>query len=82
MKPAEITEVKQEQEIFTDLWNTSKKYYYVTTVQQWEHFVYEMDMLFKGKYKDTKHEELFRDILSDIIKQLERRQNNGRNKTN
>ena len=82
MKPAEITEVKQEQEIFTDLWNTYKKYYNATTDQEWEQFVNDMDVLFKEKYKDTTHEELFRDILSDIIKQLERRHKNGRNKTN
>lgn len=73
MESAKIEEVKQEQAIFTDLWNIYKKYYNASTDQEWQQFVNETDNLYKTKYKGTDHEQLFRDILSDIIKQLERR---------
>lgn len=73
MKPATIDEVRTEQEIFTDLWNVFKKFYHATTDDEWQQFVNETDKMYKEKYKSKKDEELFRDVLSDIIKHLERR---------
>ena len=80
MKTADISEVKQEQSIFTDLWNIFKKYYHATTDEEWQQFVDETDNLYKTKYKDTEHESMFRDILTDITNQLERKHRKERNK--
>ena len=63
---------KQEQAIFTDLWTVYKKYKNISTELEWEEYVSEMDQLFKQKYKGTTHEEMFRDLLQDITRQLER----------
>lgn len=73
MESAKIEEVKQEQSIFTDLWSIYKKYYNASTDQEWQQFINETDNLYKTKYKGIDNEQLFRDILSDIIKQLERK---------
>ncbi len=63
---------QQEQAIFTDLWNIYKKYKNISTDPEWEQYVSETNQLFVGKYKGTSHEEMFRDLLQDITKQLER----------
>ena len=73
MKTATIEEVRAEQEVFTDLWNVFKKFYHATTDDEWQQFVKETDKMYKEKYKGKQNEELFRDVLSDIIKHLERR---------
>ena len=82
MESATIEEVKAEQAIFTDLWNVFKKFYHATTDDEWQQFVNETDKMYKEKYKGKEHEQLFRDILSDIIKHLERRFRSEGNKTN
>lgn len=63
---------KQEQEIFTDLWIIYKKYKNISTEKEWEDFISETNLMFKNKYSNTSHEEMFRDLFQDITKQLER----------
>lgn len=65
---------KQEQAIFTDLWNVYKKYKNISTDEEWKQYVSETDQMFKEKYKGTGKEEMFRDLFTDITKQLERNQ--------
>jgi hypothetical protein len=72
MKQPTIDQIKQEQSIFTDLWNIYKKYCNISTESEWEQFVKETNFLSKNKYSGTTHEEMFRDLLQAIISQLER----------
>jgi hypothetical protein len=74
METATLDQVKQEQAIFTDLWNIYKQYKNITTDEDWKKYVAETDQLFKTKYKGTEKEEMFRDLFLDITKQLERNQ--------
>jgi hypothetical protein len=71
MKQPTIDQIKQEQSIFTDLWNIYKKYCNISTESEWEQFVDETNKLFTGKYLRTEKEQLFRDLLQSIISQLE-----------
>ena len=80
MMPVTIEEVKQEQSIFTDLWNIYKKYKNVSDDTEWDKYILETDLLFNNKYKGSSHEEMFRDMLLDITKQLERNQKEMRKK--
>lgn len=77
MDMANIEEIKGEQAVFTDLWSIYKKYFHVSTDEDWDRFIQETDHLYKSKYIGTKHEAMFRDLLQDIIKQLERSRRNG-----
>ena len=77
MESATLDQVKQEQSIFTDLWNIYKKYKYVSTTTEWEYYIYEVEQLFQSKYIGTEHEMMYRDLLQDITKQLERNMKNA-----
>ena len=72
MSEAKSNNYQQEQTIFTDLWNIYKHYKNISTEKEWEQFINETNLLFKNKYSGTSHEEMFRDLLQDIMKQLER----------
>ena len=72
METANIEQVKQEQAIFTDLWNIYKKYANISTDDEWETFINETGRLFTEKYKSSDREKLFREMLLTITNQLER----------
>lgn len=72
MESKQPNDYQQEQSIFNDLWFIYKKYKNISTESEWDQFVNEIDKLFKRKYSGTSHEEMFRDLLQDITKQLER----------
>ena len=72
METANIEQVKQEQAIFTDLWNIYKKYANISEETEWDDFIVEMDKLFNQKYKGSDRAKLFREMLLAITNQLER----------
>ena len=72
METANIEQVKQEQAIFTDLWNIYKKYANISKETEWDDFIVEMDKLFNQKYKGSDREKMFREMLLAITNQLER----------
>ena len=72
MQTANIEQVKQEQAIFTDLWNIYKKYFKLSTDEEWEMYMKEVDGLFKEKYHGKDKEIMFREMLVVITNQLER----------
>ena len=72
MQTANIEQVKQEQAIFTDLWNIYKKYANISKETEWDDFIVEMDKLFNQKYKGSDKEKMFREMLLAITNQLER----------
>ena len=72
MQTANIEQVKQEQAIFTDLWNIYKKYFKLSTDEEWEMYLKEVDGLFKEKYQGKDKEKMFREMLVVITSQLER----------
>ena len=72
MQIANIEQVKQEQAIFTDLWNIYKKYANISADEEWEMFINETGRLFTEKYKSSDREKLFREMLLTITNQLER----------
>ena len=72
MQTANIEQVKREQAIFTDLWNTYKKYANISKETEWDGFIVEMDKLFNQKYKCSDREKMFREMLLAITNQLER----------
>lgn len=77
MKSATLDQVKQEQAIFTDLWNIYKQYKNVQTDEEWELYLFDTNDLYASKYIGTQHEEMYRDLLQDITKQLERNMKNA-----
>ena len=72
METANIKQVKQEQAIFTDLWNIYKKYANISKETEWDGFITEMDKLFNQKYKGSGREKMFREMLLAVTNQLER----------
>ena len=72
MQTANIEQIKQEQAIFTDLWNIYKKYANISADDEWETFINETGRLFTEKYKSSDREKLFREMLLTITNQLER----------
>ena len=72
MQIANIEQVKQEQAIFTDLWNIYKKYANISKETEWDDFIAEMDKLFNQKYKGSDKEKMFHEMLLTITNQLER----------
>ena len=72
METANIEQVKQEQAIFTDLWNIYKKYANISKETEWDDFIVEMDKLFNQKYKGSDKEKMFREMLLAITNQLEK----------
>ena len=72
MQTVNIEQVKQEQAIFTDLWNIYKKYFKLSTDEEWEMYLKEVDGLFKEKYRGKDKEIMFREMLVVITSQLER----------
>lgn len=80
MENKEKDNYKQEQAIFTDLWNIYKQYKNISTDEEWKKYVSETDQMFKEKYKGTDKEEMFRDLYLDITKQLERNQKEAKRK--
>lgn len=77
MESSTLDQVKQEQAIFTDLWNIYKKYKFVSTDLEWGNYIFDTEKLYQDKYKCTVHEEMYRDLLIDITKQLERNMKNA-----
>lgn len=77
MKSATLDQVKQEQAIFTDLWNIYKQYKYIKSDEEWELYLFDTNDLYMSKYIGTQHEEMYRDLLQDITKQLERNMKNA-----
>ena len=72
METANIEQVKQEQAIFTDLWNIYKKYANISKETEWDDFIVEMDKLFNQKYKGSDRAKMFREMLLAVTNQLER----------
>ena len=77
MESATLDQVKQEQSIFTDLWNIYKQYKYIKSDLEWDNYISDTDKLYKSKYIGTEHEMMYRDLLQDITKQLERNMKNA-----
>ena len=77
MESATLDQVKQEQSIFTDLWNIYKKYKYIKSDEEWELYLFDTNDLYMSKYIGTEHEMMYRDLLQDITKQLERNVKNA-----
>lgn len=72
MESTSTNEIKIEQNIFTDLWNIYKKYFKLSTDEEWEMYLKEVDGLFKEKYRGKDKETMFREMLVVVTNQLER----------
>lgn len=71
METAKIEQIKTEQAVFTDLWNIYKKYRFATEYDEIKSYTDETESAYQ-KYKSTKFEQLFRDMLLSITNQIEK----------
>lgn len=77
MNEIDITKIKLEQSIFTDLWNLYKKYSHCETEADFDGLLNESNKL-APKYKGTELNLLFIQMQLAVINQIERNYKNAK----